>query len=78
MADDINKTVRKVMLNISINKENYVKNYQQLEKSDRIWTFTQVFGCFTVNLIFFRLPGSPLCTRFLTDFELFSGNLSQP
>ena len=27
MADDVNKTLRKIMLNICINKENYVKNY---------------------------------------------------
>ena len=51
MADDVN-TLRKIMFNISINKENYVKNKKQLEKYDRILRFTQVFRCFTVYLIF--------------------------
>ena len=36
MADDVNKTLQKIMLNIFINKENYVKNLYQLRKSDRI------------------------------------------
>ena len=48
MADDVNKTLRKIMLNICINKQNYGKNYQELEKSDRILTFTHTFHCFTV------------------------------
>ena len=74
MADDVNKLSLKIMLNICINKENYLKNYQKLEKSDRILRFTQVFRCFIVYLIFFHLHTSPLCTRFLTDFEPFSSN----
>ena len=43
MADDVNKTLQKIMLNICINTKNYVKNYYQLEKSDRIPRFIQVF-----------------------------------
>ena len=43
MADDINRTLRKIMLNICKNQENYVKNRYQLKKSDRIVRFVQVF-----------------------------------
>ena len=60
------------MLNISINKENYVEKLTLVEE---LWKNTKVFfHWFMLYLIFFWLHASPVCTRFPKEFGPVSGN----
>ena len=43
MVDDVNKILPKIMLNIVINNENYVKKLISVKKPDGILRFIQEF-----------------------------------